>query len=201
MSRMTSRPSWLSLGVVAPASLAFLAATVMWVSGHDPRAADAPPVPSVDAAAGSTAAVSSAAAPSGDVSLGLESSTSLRLSRLQVLLGQAEAQLLQLDRGAADLVQAPSPVLVDVSPPTAANRPRPGPRPPHRLRTPRREHPVPEPITTSIAALRTHSFRAMASQVTVQLVGVDANEAPLERAAACYCRLVVANPRNCHWRL
>jgi hypothetical protein len=199
MSRMTSRPSWLSLGVVAPASLAFLAATVMWVSGHDPRAADAPPVPSVEAAAGSTAAVSSAAAPSGDVSLGLESSTSLRLSRLQVLLGQAEAQLLQLDRGAADLVQAPSPVLVDVSPPTAANRPRPGP--PHRLRTPRREHPVPEPITTSIAALRNHSFRAMASQVTVQLVGVDANEAPLERAAACYCRLVVANPRNCHWRL
>ncbi len=36
---------------------------------------------------------------------------------------------------------------------------------------------MPEPITTSVAALRTHSFRAMASQVTVQLVGVDANEA------------------------
>jgi len=133
---------------------------------------------------------------------------------------------------------------------------------------------VPEPITTSIAALRTHSFRAMASQVTRQLVGVDANEAaaaadrvehlfgeiesactrfdpcsPLMIAnaaprswhhvpdsclaaiheahqanrkpsqlvdcmfggwrlggtvgttAACYCRLVVANPRNCQWRL
>ncbi len=129
MSRMTSRPSWMSLGVVAPASLAFLAATVMWVSGHDPRAADTPPVPSVEAAAGSTAAVSSAAAPSGDVSLGLESATSLRLSRLQVLLGQAEAQLLQLDRGAADLVQAPSPVPVDVPPPTAANQPTSAPAP------------------------------------------------------------------------
>lgn len=64
----------------------------------------------------------SGAAPSGDVSLGLDSATSLRLSRLQVLLGQAEAQLLQLDRGAADLVQAPSPVPVAVPPPTAANQ-------------------------------------------------------------------------------
>lgn len=36
---------------------------------------------------------------------------------------------------------------------------------------------MPEPITTSTAALRTHSFRAMASQVTVQLGGVDGDEA------------------------
>ncbi len=66
---------------------------------------------------------------------------------------------------------------------TWSRRPRPcrsmfhRPAPPHRLRTPQREHPVPEPITTSTAALRAHSFRAMASQVTVQLVGVEVDEA------------------------
>lgn len=133
MSRMTSRPasrpSWLSLGVVAPGSLAFLAAAVMWVSGHDPRVAEVPPVPSVAAAARSTMAVAGAAAPSGDVSLGLDSATSLRLSRLQVLLGQAEAQLLQLDQGAATFVQAPLPVPVAVPPPTAANQPASAPAP------------------------------------------------------------------------
>ena len=36
---------------------------------------------------------------------------------------------------------------------------------------------MPEPISTSTAALRTHSFRAMASEVTVQIVGVEADEA------------------------
>ena len=74
-------------------------------------------------------AVSRAAAASDDVSLTLDSAASLRLSRLQVLLGQAEAHLLQLDRGAADLVQAPTPVPADVPPPTAANQPSRAPAP------------------------------------------------------------------------
>ncbi|HEY5115806.1 MAG TPA: hypothetical protein VIJ00_09805 [Nakamurella sp.] len=116
----TSRPSWGSLAVVAPGSLAFLAAAVMWVSGHDPRASAVPTEASGPTAAASTTMISGPAG-SGDVALlGQDAAASLQLARLQVLLGQAEAQLLLLDQGAGAAVLAPSPVLADVPPPAAA---------------------------------------------------------------------------------
>ena len=120
-SRPARRPSWGSLAVVAPGSLAFLAATVMWVSGHDPRVADLPADAAGPTAASSTTTTISGLAGPGDVALlNQDTAASLRLARLQVLLGQAEAQLLLLEQGAGAAVQAPSPVLADVSPPVAA---------------------------------------------------------------------------------
>ena len=129
-SRPARRPSWGSLAVVAPGSLAFLAATVMWVSGHDPRAADGPTGASGPTAAASTPTISGPAGP-GDVDLlSQDTANSLRLARLQVLLGQAEAQLLLLDQGAGAAVQAPALVLADASPPAAAQPSvAPGPAP------------------------------------------------------------------------
>ena len=128
-SRPARRPSWGSMAVVAPGSLAFLAATVMWVSGHDPRAADLPADAAGPTAASSTMTVSGPAGP-GDVALlSQDTAASLRLARLQVLLGQAEAQLLLLEQGAGAAVQAPSPVLADVSPPAAAVAPSAAPAP------------------------------------------------------------------------
>ncbi len=110
MTRQVGRPSWVSMALVAPGSLAFLAATVMWVSGHDPRAADTPIGTSGPTAAASTTKISDTAG-------------SLRLARLQVLLGQAEAQLLLLDQTAGAAVQAPSPGPAGVSPPATAGQP------------------------------------------------------------------------------
>lgn len=154
MTSRPARPSWASLAVVAPGSLAFLAAAVMWVSTHDPRAADVPTVAAGPTAAGSTTAGSttagsttagssaagssagtSGATGAGDGvsigldSIGLDAATSLRLARLQVLLGQAEAQLVLLDRAAGPSVQAPSPVLADAPPPAPAVQPPVAPSP------------------------------------------------------------------------
>lgn len=133
-SRMTSRParrpSWGSMAVVAPGSLAFLAAIAMWVSGHDPRVADLPADAAGPTAASTTTTISGPAGP-GDVALlNQDPAAPLRLARLQVLLGQAEAQLLLLGQGAGAAVQAPSPVLADVSPPVAAVQPSAAPAPP-----------------------------------------------------------------------
>ena len=133
-SRMTSRParrpSWGSLAVVAPGSLAFLAATVMWVSGHDPRVADLPADAAGPTAAASTPTVSGPAGPGDVAQLSQDAANSLRLARLQALLGQAEAQLLLLDQGAGAAAQAPSPALADASPPAAAQPSvAPGPAP------------------------------------------------------------------------
>ena len=129
-SRPARRPSWGSLAVVAPGSLAFLAATVVWVSGHDPRVADLPADAAGPTAASSTTTTISGLAGPGDVALlNQDTAASLRLARLQVLLGQAEAQLLLLEQGAGAAVQAPSPVLADVSPPVAAVPPSTAPAP------------------------------------------------------------------------
>jgi len=136
-SRMTSRParrpSWGSMAVVAPGSLAFLAATVVWVSGHDPRAADAPTDtagPTAAASSTTTTTTTSGPAGPGDVAqLSQDAANSLQLARLQALLGQTEAQLQLLERGAGAAVQAPSPLLADVSPPVAAVPPSTAPAP------------------------------------------------------------------------
>ena len=128
-SRPARRPSWGSLAVVAPGSLAFLAATVVWVSGHDPRVADLPADAAGPSAASSTMTVSGPAGPGEVALLSQDTAASLQMARLQVLVGQAEAQLLLLEQGAGAAVQAPSPVLADVSPPVAAVAPSAAPAP------------------------------------------------------------------------
>lgn len=136
-----TRASWWSLAVVAPGSLAFLAATVMWVSGHDPRAAVVPTDATGPTAAAASTTISSPAGVPDDAMAGQDTATSLRLAQLQVLLGQAEAQLQLLDQGAAVAAQAPapadvlppvadgSPAVVDVSPPVAEVQPSIAPPP------------------------------------------------------------------------
>ena len=129
-SRPARRPSWGTLALVAPGSLAFLAATVVWVSGHDPRAAAVPPDASGPTTALATPAIPGPADPRGDGFADQDTATSLRLGQLQVLLGQAEAQLLLLEQGAGVSMQTPSPVLADVPPKAAVQPPvAPGPAP------------------------------------------------------------------------
>lgn len=122
MTSRPARPSWGSLGVVAPGSLAFLAAAVMWAGTHDPRAADGSAGAAGPTTTGSTAAGSTAVGGDG-APIGLDSASSVRLARLQVLLGQAEAQLVLLERAAGSSLQAPSPARTGTPPPAGTDAP------------------------------------------------------------------------------
>ena len=178
--RRSRRATWAPLAVVAPASLAFLAAATMWVNGNDPRVATEP----ASAAASSVTQQSAIAAGAAPGVTGQDSATEVRLVRLEQLLRLTQAQALILDEIAAAPPPTPAAAAADqaTAPAQAPAANQVQPRPVTASRAPAAQAPADKAPAAKAPAAKAPAAQAPAAQAPAAKAPVAQAPAPAPAA-------------------